>query len=188
MGDAAAITNLLYRYAELIDAADFDGLGELLAHCTLRDGESGTVLATGREAIRDFFAGTVIVHADGTLRTKHVTTNPIVEIEGDEARVCSMYTVLQATDSLRLQAIIAGRYHDRFVRGPDGWRFSERRYFADLIGDLRAHLKMPLGIDDRSAGYSSGGDDGGNGGGDGSGAGGDNGGGDGSHRGGPARD
>ena len=27
-----AITELLYRYAELIDAGDFDGVGELLAH------------------------------------------------------------------------------------------------------------------------------------------------------------
>jgi len=28
-----AITNLLFRYAELIDAGDYEGIGELLAHC-----------------------------------------------------------------------------------------------------------------------------------------------------------
>lgn len=144
MDDAAAITNLLYRYAELIDAADFDGLGELLADCTLLDGQSGTVLAAGKTAIRAFFAGGVIVHADGTLRTKHVTANPIIEIDGDAAAVRSMYTVLQATESLPLQAVIAGRYHDSFVREASGWRFRERRYFADLVGDLSGHLRMHL--------------------------------------------
>lgn len=142
MGDAAEITNLLYRYAELIDAADFEGLGELLADCSLLDGQTGAVLAAGAEPIRDFFAGGVIVHHDGTLRTKHVITNPLIEIAGDEATVRSMYTVLQATETLPLQVVIAGRYHDRLVRGASGWRFRERRYFADLVGDLSRHLKM----------------------------------------------
>jgi len=29
--DKLAVTELLYRYAELIDAGDFDGVGQLLA-------------------------------------------------------------------------------------------------------------------------------------------------------------
>ncbi|MDT5110238.1 MAG: hypothetical protein QOE20_2128, partial [Mycobacterium sp.] len=32
--DKLAITELLYRYAELIDAGDFDGVGELLGKGT----------------------------------------------------------------------------------------------------------------------------------------------------------
>ena len=33
--DAIAITNLLYRYAELIDAGDYEGIGEHLAHAVI---------------------------------------------------------------------------------------------------------------------------------------------------------
>ena len=33
--DAVAITNLLYRYAELIDAGDYEGIGEHLAHAVI---------------------------------------------------------------------------------------------------------------------------------------------------------
>ncbi|MDH6244694.1 hypothetical protein M2432_002339 [Mycobacterium sp. OTB74] len=34
VGDKVAIAELLYRYAELIDAGDFDGVGELLGRGT----------------------------------------------------------------------------------------------------------------------------------------------------------
>ncbi len=34
--DKLEITELLYRYAELIDAGDFDGVGQLLARRDLR--------------------------------------------------------------------------------------------------------------------------------------------------------
>ena len=39
--DREAITDLIYRYAELIDAGDFDGLGELLGRAAV----GGQVLA-----------------------------------------------------------------------------------------------------------------------------------------------
>ena len=42
-----AITNLIHRYAELVDAADFDGLGEMFA-----EGELVTSAGTQRVALR----------------------------------------------------------------------------------------------------------------------------------------
>ena len=42
------------------------------------------------------------------------------------------------------QPIIAGRYHDRFVRDDGVWRFAERRFFIDLVGDLGHHLLTAL--------------------------------------------
>jgi hypothetical protein len=41
---------------------------------------------------------------------------------------------------LPLQPILAGRYHDRFVRTEGVWRFSERRYLIDLVGDVSHHM------------------------------------------------
>jgi 3-phenylpropionate/cinnamic acid dioxygenase small subunit len=144
MGDATEITNLLYRYAELMDAARFDDVGELMAHCTFFHADDHTPLVSGAEAIAGHYRSVNVVHADGTLRTKHVTTNPIIEIDDDTATVRSMYTVLQQTDELPLQPIIAGRYHDRFARLDGAWAFTQRRFFVDLVGDLRHHLTFEL--------------------------------------------
>ncbi|MEM9466060.1 MAG: nuclear transport factor 2 family protein [Actinomycetota bacterium] len=144
MDDVAACTNVLYEIAEAMDAADAATLRELLADASLVDGASGVVLALGGDAAVAHFASIVKVHGDGTWRTKHVTTNPIVAVDGDAATIRSMYTVFQQTDTLPLQAIIAGRYHDTFARLEGRWRLTERRYFADLIGDLSDHLTIPL--------------------------------------------
>ena len=67
-----AITTLMYRYAECIDRADFDGLAALFAHGCIRSsaGPAGRAGSgwSGTE-VRDFYAGTNKVHDDGTLRT-----------------------------------------------------------------------------------------------------------------------
>src|SRR5262249_10147344 len=85
---------------------------------------------------------------DGSPRTCHLTVNSIIEVdeEAGAATARSTYLVLQATDGLALQPIITGRYHDRFVRDPAAgtWRFAERTFFVDLIGDLSRHLGSDL--------------------------------------------
>jgi 3-phenylpropionate/cinnamic acid dioxygenase small subunit len=85
----------------------------------------------------------VKLHADGTPRTKHVTTNVIVEIDeaAGTATARSYFTVFQQTAAVPLQAIVAGRYHDRFARAAGGWRFTERLIYMDLVGDLHDHLR-----------------------------------------------
>lgn len=144
MGDATEIANLLYTYAELVDAARFDEVGRLMAHCTFFDADDDTPLVRGADAIADYYRSVNRVHDEGTLRTKHVTTNPIIEVDGDSAAVRSMYTVLQQTDTLALQPIISGRYRDRFDRLDGSWVFTERRFYVDLIGDLSQHLTFDL--------------------------------------------
>ena len=144
MDDVAGCTNVIHRIAEAMDAADYLSLRLLLEHADLVDGASGTVLASGGEAAVAHFQSIVKVHDDGTWRTKHVTTNPIVEIDGDAASIRSMYTVFQQTDTIPIQPIIAGRYHDTFARIDGTWWITERRYFADLIGDLSDHLTFEL--------------------------------------------
>lgn len=144
MDDVAACTNVLFEIAEAMDAADSIALAQLLEHARLVDGESGAVIAVGGDSAVAHFSSIVKVHDDGTWRTKHVTTNPIVAIDGEVATIRSMYTVFQQTERLPLQAIIAGRYHDTITRIDGRWRLTERRYFADLIGDLSDHLTFTL--------------------------------------------
>lgn len=135
------VANLIARYAECIDLGDFDGMAELLAHAAVGD-ERGTSLLTGREAIRNLFASTARLYPDGTPRTKHVTTNLILEVDdkADRATARSYWTVFQAVEGLSLQPILAGRYLDAFERHHGRWRFSERRFVVDLVGDVSHHM------------------------------------------------
>ena len=136
-----AIAALVFTYAERIDAGDLPGVAALFADATYRSQQGGTY--RGSAAVLEVLSQKVILHADGTPRTKHVTTNLVVDVDEASgiATARSYFTVLQATDRLSLQPIVAGRYRDRFVRGADVWRFDERVICVDLIGDLRQHLK-----------------------------------------------
>lgn len=140
--DAVAITNLLYRYAELFDAGDQVAAAALFAHARIKVGNADREIldSTG---LLGLWRRHVRLHGDGTPRTKHVITNPIIEIDAVAgiATCRSYYTVLQATDGLPLQVIAAGRYHDEFAYVDDHWRFSFRDYsMLDLIGDVSGHL------------------------------------------------
>lgn len=135
------ITHLLFTYAERIDAGDLEGVAGLFEHATYRS-QAGTEYR-GTAAVLEVLRRFVVLY-DGTPRTRHVTTNVIIEIDEPRnvATARSYYTVLQATDGLALQPIIAGRYHDRFERMSGVWCFADRFVFIDLVGDLSKHLKL----------------------------------------------
>ncbi len=138
---AVEIGNLLYRYAELMDAGDLPGVAALFDHARMR--LRGEPELLGSAAMLETWRRFVRLHADGTPRTKHVITNPIIEIDEalDRATCRSYFTVLQATERVALQVIAAGRYHDEFERVDRRWRFSYRDYsLMDLVGDLDDHL------------------------------------------------
>ena len=140
-----AITNLLYRYAEMIDAGRFEEMAdELFAHARFVVAPPPAEPIDGR-AMSRLIAHTTIRYPDGTPRTKHVFSNPIVEVD-DEAGTAtcrSYYTVFQQTDTLPLQPVVAGRYHDRFARIEGQWAFTERDYtLLDLVGDVSQHLRI----------------------------------------------
>ncbi|MDW6057038.1 nuclear transport factor 2 family protein [Streptomyces sp. FXJ1.4098] len=136
-----AIENLIARYAELVDDGDFAGLGNLLADATFTG--SGEPVS-GRDAIEKMFQDTLIVYADGTPRTQHVTTNVAIEVDeqANTAVSRSYVTVMQALPDLPLQPIAGGRYHDRFERRDGQWPFVARRVRINLVGDVSRHLRQ----------------------------------------------
>lgn len=144
-GERAAITDLIYRYAELIDAGDFEALGRLLAQASF--GGPRTPMVSGAENIAGLFAMTTRRFDDGTPKTRHLVLNPIVEIDGDTATARSTFCVVQATDTVALQPIVVGRYYDtfsrggdRFARDADGWHFTRRIADVEMVGDVSDHL------------------------------------------------
>jgi 3-phenylpropionate/cinnamic acid dioxygenase small subunit len=145
VADRLAITDLLYRYAELVDAGDFDGVGELL-------GRGSFMGVTGAAAIADLFARSTrrFPEAGGTPRTRHLVLNPVVEVDGDSAAARSTFCVVQQTPTVPLQPIVVGRYADTFARDGAGWRFTARTVVIEMLGDVSDHLLIDPGPFERS--------------------------------------
>jgi 3-phenylpropionate/cinnamic acid dioxygenase small subunit len=141
--DKLEIAELLYRYAELIDAGDFDGVGQLLARYTFGGPASGSV--SGAENIAKLFAMTTRRYPEhgNTPRTRHLVLNPVVEFSGDgTAATRSTFCVMQDTETVSIQPIVVGRYYDAFARDDEGWYFTERKVDIQMIGDVSAHLMV----------------------------------------------
>jgi 3-phenylpropionate/cinnamic acid dioxygenase small subunit len=138
--DKLAITELLYRYAELIDAGDFDGVGQLLGRATFAGTRSAQT--SGAEAIAKLFAMTTRRYPEqgNTPRTRHLVLNPIVDVDDRAATARSTFCVVQNTETVPLQPIVVGRYFDSFSCDDDGWYFTERQVDVEMIGDISAHL------------------------------------------------
>lgn len=147
MDDAIdAVTKLIYEYAARVDAGDFDGVAAMFEHATYRGvvDENTVSSFSGIDEVRACFEGMVMRYDDGTPRTKHVTTNVVVDVDeaAGTATSRSYFTVLQGVEGAPLQIIVAGRYYDGFARVDGEWRFADRLIYSDLIGDLSRHLKI----------------------------------------------
>jgi hypothetical protein len=135
----------MYRYTEYIDAADFDAIGQLFADAVMtNEGVPGEI--AGGDAIKQLYTSTNRVHDDGTLRTRHLTANVVVDVDevAGTATARSSFVVFQQTPTLPLQPIVTGRYRDRFARVGGSWRFAQRHIVVDHVGDVREHLAFDL--------------------------------------------
>jgi hypothetical protein len=144
--DYFAIQNLIYRYCDRIDRADFAGLAQLFEHAQIHV-PALPAPVQGVAAIEAMYAQFTRVYPQtGTPRTKHVTSNVIIEPAGESAARSQSYILVhQATEALPLQPIIGGRYFDRFAKVHGVWRFTERRMEMELFGNLSAHLLQQFG-------------------------------------------
>jgi 3-phenylpropionate/cinnamic acid dioxygenase small subunit len=142
VNDKLEIVELLYRYAELIDAGDFDGVGALLSRASF--GGTGPQGVSGAENIAKLFAVTTRRYPEhgNTPRTRHLVLNPIVELSGDTAVARSTFCVVQDTESVPIQPIVVGRYVDTFGRTADGWHFTERKVEIQMLGNVSEHLMV----------------------------------------------
>jgi uncharacterized protein (TIGR02246 family) len=122
--DELAIHRVLARYCHTIDDGAFDEFAQLWAD----DAEfvlHGTV-TRGRDAIRDTIAAMQPLERRG----RHLTMNPVVDLDGNAAHVVSDFLFFgrdpgepaEGTAHLRF----LGRYHDDFVRTGAGWQFGRR--------------------------------------------------------------
>lgn len=141
---AIDIPNLLYRYADFMDAGDFGGAANMFEGAKVYFDDQTPVSGAG--ALVAAWQSWVKLY-DGRPRTRHIITNPIIDLSEDEfkAKCQSQWTVLQAAEGLPLQVIATGRYKDTFELANQKWKFKTRRYAGmDLIGNMSQHVMKPV--------------------------------------------
>jgi len=121
--DKQEITELCYRYGLALDSRDWAALAALFTP----DADAFYLdmpPAHGYQAIED----TCRAALTPLSATQHLISNVVVRLDGDLAS-SSCYLQAQHVKTGTPggdQFIIAGRYDDRLVRTPDGWRIRER--------------------------------------------------------------
>jgi hypothetical protein len=142
--DYFAIQKLIYSYPLHLDRGNLDAMAELFRHADVYMGDMAPV-HSNPQAVAEAFRSFLRIYEDGTPRTRHMTSNLIIEPDGDNSARASCYVmVFQQTKDLPLQPIIGGDYFDRFAKVDGVWRFTERRIGNDLYGDLSAHGKYQI--------------------------------------------
>jgi ketosteroid isomerase-like protein len=150
MDDVAAIKNLLFRYAELLNTGQFDAVGQLFEHgCVRVAGNPRTYV--GAEEVAEMYRSTTNVPKEGPDSLLY-TTNVQVVVDGDAAEAKSYFIAFHQRDG-HIAPVVGGRYRDTLERRDGGWAFTERSMNVDLVGDLGSHLQGAL--DDYLPGRSS---------------------------------
>ena len=82
VADRDEISALVYRYAELLDGGDLDGVTDMFADATWRSAATGAALTT-REEVRAVYDRIILY--DGSPRTRHLMDNLIIDVtEGSD--------------------------------------------------------------------------------------------------------
>jgi hypothetical protein len=135
------ISNLIARYAELLNLGRIDEVGELFRYGKITSVGNPTTYAGTDEVVAMYRES---VHfPEKVPDTLIFTTNLQIEVDGDAATSRSYFLVVhQGAEGV--EPVLAGRYHDEFVKRDGRWWFQHRHMLPDLVGDLSTHLNRPL--------------------------------------------
>jgi hypothetical protein len=125
--DYESIRGVLYRYCRGVDRLDKD----LLRSCFHPDSldEHGAFSGSGEE----FVTWVLDLLGEPGLRTQHAISNVLIEIDGERARVESVFTATRLHTAARPPRIETfwGRYLDVFERRSGRWAVVHRRVVQD---------------------------------------------------------
>ncbi|GMU79429.1 MAG: hypothetical protein AMXMBFR46_22210 [Acidimicrobiia bacterium] len=135
------ISNLIARYAELLNLGRIDEVGALFRYGRITS-EGNPTTYEGVEAVTAMYREAV--HFGTKLPdTLLFTSNLQIHVDGDAATSKAYFLAVTETGD-GPGTVLAGRYHDRFRRVDGEWWFEHRHMFTDLVGDLSTHLRRPL--------------------------------------------
>lgn len=116
--DRQDITDVALRYARALDTKNFAALLQCFTSDAIYGERRGhaEIEAIARNALEPLDC------------TQHITTNFLVQVDGDTARMeCYFHAQhIRHAAEAGAELIIAGTYEDQLVRTPDGWKFQSR--------------------------------------------------------------
>jgi hypothetical protein len=121
LADRADLIDLVARLGRWLDERRFDDGDEIFTDDATVETPGGR--AQGRQALTAQARRNHIRYD----RTQHVTSNILVDLDGDRATVRSNLIATFVRDSATSEPAltIGERYRFQAVRGPEGWRFSK---------------------------------------------------------------
>ncbi len=142
LSDRIEINDLLIRYARAIDAREWDLLDRVFTGDASIDYTSSGGVAGSYPEIKVWLA-----KALGQFTSYvHLLGNSAVTLDGDRASAETLVTnpMQVAADGQTHTFTVWAAYHDRLVRGADGWRIAERIEKQLLLeGSLPPSLSIP---------------------------------------------
>jgi ketosteroid isomerase-like protein len=139
--DQWQISNLIARYAELLNLGQIDEVAALFRHGRITSTMNSDV-HEGSEAVAAMYRESVVL-PERVPDTLIFTTNLQIHVDGDTA-TSKAYFMAVHQGSGTVDVVLAGRYHDEFRRIDGDWWFDHRHMIPDLVGDLSTHLQRPL--------------------------------------------
>jgi SnoaL-like domain len=121
---------LVYAYSRALDLGDLSGAADFFAeNGSLARPMTPDQIIHGREAIR-----ASLLTRPANLRTKHLVTNTMIQVESHDTAAGISYLTMIATvpgaedkpPLLSTGPVYFGEFKDRFVRENGVWRFQER--------------------------------------------------------------
>lgn len=130
--DLIEIQQLASSHAYALDTAAGDGY--LYAELFTPDGEAGTPLVRGRDALAALARQTA-GDRGGPDHVRHFVMNHLIEPSSEGARGRQYVVMLEIRDDGGPGIILAGGfYDDRYVRTAAGWRFQKREFVPSRLG------------------------------------------------------
>lgn len=119
--DVEQIKQLVARYNLAFDYGDVEGYLATWTEDGLFHRSNALRSYQGHDALRELITTFPV-------QGRHVSTNFVVDVDGDRATASSYLLYLSADG---YQPVMFGVYADELVRHPDGWRFSVRKLQVD---------------------------------------------------------
>jgi len=125
---------LVLSYSYCVDGGEGDLVGLFTEDGVWDSSDNGHPKLVGREELTRFFGDSATRQRRrqeqdeaGRSRLHHMVLSPLVtDLTDDEAHGISTYTGQVIFSGRSYTVLEAGRYHDHYVRTPDGWRFRAR--------------------------------------------------------------
>jgi ketosteroid isomerase-like protein len=122
MDDVRAIERLIIDYAAHNDAANWEAVAALyVSEGRMSRPTAPDDFIEGRDAILAAFK------SRPARTTRHICANLRVDVTGNSATATSQILLFTGHEAPKV-----GSYADKFMRSPDGWRFTERRGSLDF--------------------------------------------------------